>query len=760
MKLQILSLIGLMLCGSAFSQNYISGTVSLHGPNTGGGTTTVASGASFLFYNNTFYEQDGFINLGDSTTISADTGTLAFNGSAAQTVTGRFKLGGLRLMNAAGVTITNSVSPSMITILDSVSFGSINSAILHAGDSLMTLRSTALKTARIADLTHNDVNNGNTVAGKVEVERFIQGKRAWRLLCPPTTGDTAGSQTIKDAWQEGATAARGQIVNPHPGYGTVLSRPGNNPASATGYDDGIQGSTAYSLRMFTKDGLYTQPANTDQIHFSPHAAYMVEIRGDRSVPPELQTSNYATTPTVTNLRSKGQLINGSITSTVTNAAGNFAGVANPYACTIDFSKVGLTGVTNGFYVWDPTIGTLGAWVYIDGTDNYTATPVTPAGVGTYTNTATNPLIQSGQAILIKSTGSTGSLTFKESNKNPFNRVSAFRETPFPSLNVSLCGLDSNKTYLFMDGTSAVFDESFSKAALPDEDISKPGNLTESISFYVKGNYMIKEKWPMPAPADTLSLPVWKTTARKYRLVAEAKQMSATPQAYLVDKYKQTSTAIPASSAISYDFDVTGDAASKALDRFIIVFESNVLPVTFTAIKAYPLQDGVNVEWNVQNESNMASYEVEKSTDGKTFSKLGTVASGGTAVTSAYHLFDTQPANGDNYYRVKSIGLNGDVKYTSIVKATFSGNSFMTISVYPNPVKNRNIKVVLTQVPAGQYLFTLYSNDGKKVAGKSVIHAGGTNTYSLPVSTAAQGIYHLQVRDGSNKVEKEIRVIIE
>ena len=145
-------------------------------------------------------------------------------------------------------------------------------------------------------------------------------------------------------------------------------------------------------------------------------------------------------------------------------------VANPYACTVDFSKVTLNGITNGFYAWDPSINTLGGWVYIDGNDNYNATPSTTV----YSNPATNVLIQSGQGIVVKPIGSMGTITFTESSKNITNRVEAFRQGPASALNVSLFSKDSS--HLFLDGATTLFDASFSRDALPDEDIFKPENL--------------------------------------------------------------------------------------------------------------------------------------------------------------------------------------------------------------------------------------------------------------------------------------------
>ena len=731
----------------ASSQNYISGTVSLHGNNTAGGATTVAPGASFIINKNSFYEQGAFINQGDSTAISADSGTLVLSGTNGQAITGRFKIGALRLDNAAGAVINNSEPNTMVTILDSVSFGGINSAEFNAGNGLMTLRSNALKTARIADLTHNDANTGNAVTGKVIAERYLQSKRAWRLLGPPTTADSTNDQTIQDAWQEGVRAPRGQIVNPNPGYGTVISRPGSNPVAASGYDDGVAGATAYSMRMYTKDGLQVSPQNTDLTHFSAHAAYILFVRGDRSVGPSPQNPWAPTPSAVTTLRSKGSLHNGDVVDTVTNASGGFAGVANPYACTVDFSKVILNGVVNGFYVVDPTINSVGAFVYIDGTDNYRATPA-----GAFTNGATNRLLQSGQAVLLRSTGSTGTLTFKENSKNITSLLNGFRQFPLPALNINLYNNDS----LLLDGVSSVFDDGFSKSNLPDEDIYKPENQNENLSFYSNGSSLIKNRWPEPAAGDTLHLKLWKTTARKYRFVAEANGLSAASQAYLTDKYLHTSVAINGSDKTDYAFEITKDAASATSDRFAVVFGSAVLPVTITRLKAYLDNGDAHLVWTVQNETNVAHYEVEKSADGHSFSSLATVAvNNETGLNKTYDFLDLQPASGDHFYRIKSVGLNGKSTYTTIASVTVTGG-IMTVQILPNPVLNGKLSLLFTNAPAGNYKVVMNTSDGKAVFTKTIAHTGGTFTYTYQLDKLAKGVYSVQI-NGNNRYQYNVNL---
>ena len=741
------------------AQNYISGIISLHGDNnTASGAITVAPGALFIFNNHSFYEQSSFINQGDSTAVRADSGLLILSGSLPQTISGRFKLSGLRLANDAGAIIDNTVPVTMLTILDSFSVGNTSNAVFDAGNGLMTLRSNILKTARIADLTHNDANSGNSVSGNVIVERYIRSRRAWHLLCPPTTADSINDQTIQAAWQEGAQAPRGQIVNPSPGYGTVITRPGSNPPAATGYDDGVASSPSYSLHSYLSNGQYTQPDNTDLTHFSAHAAYMLFVRGNRSVGPATQTDTLHTPSTITTLRSKGALHNGDVTNILTNTAGIYAGVSNPYACTVDFSQLSLTGIANGFYTWDPSINLLGGWVYIDGDDNYNATPLTPSGIGVYTNPATNSLIQSGQGFLVNVTGSTGTLTFREKNKNITSRVDIFRQVPLPSLSINLYTTDGSKS--FLDGAIALFDASFSKSVLPGEDITKPVNTNVNFAFYTGGTNLMKEKWTMPAAGDTLPLRLWQIAAGSYSFVFNTNDLAGSPHVYLLDNYLHTFFDIQGSQPNRYDFDIKNDSASKAKDRFAIVFNSDVLPVTLSQIKASWANTEVDVQWNVQNENNIAYYEVERSANGNAFNKIGTVvAHNNNSLRDTYHFTDSKPLDADNYYRVKSIDKNGSSRYTGIAKVSAPAG-IMIITVSPNPVTNRLVKMLFSHAPAGKYVCTLYTNDGKKITGKEVVHPGGTATYTIPVSTVAQGLYHVVITDAQNKNKTDLPVAIE
>lgn len=82
------------------------------------------------------------------------------------------------------------------------------------------------------------------------------------------------------------------------------------------------------------------------------------------------------------------------------------------------------------------------------------------------------------------------------------------------------------------------------------------------------------------------------------------------------------------------------------------------------------------------------FDVERSTDGRDWSALGFVAGrqDGSEAGNTYHFTDILPAAGKNYYRIKEIGNNGTVTYSSTLLLNHQAGA--TYTIYPNPARNQ------------------------------------------------------------------------
>ncbi len=187
----------------------------------------------------------------------------------------------------------------------------------------------------------------------------------------------------------------------------------------------------------------------------------------------------------------------------------------------------------------------------------------------------------------------------------------------------------------------------------------------------------------------------------------------------------------------------------------LLTHNSILPVALSLVKAYQIGKGIQVQWRGYNEINMRGYDVERSTNGASFNKIGTQAAKGGATENNYNLLDAAPLPGDNFYRIKAIGKDGTAQYSGIVKVSINTNSDMV--VYPNPVGNKVINVQLDNVEAGNYSLIVYSVAGQKLYTRVFTHSGGTAGIGINMQGMAKGAYWLVLKGDKHTYRKTIVV---
>ncbi|MBC7687253.1 MAG: T9SS type A sorting domain-containing protein [Aquabacterium sp.] len=113
----------------------------------------------------------------------------------------------------------------------------------------------------------------------------------------------------------------------------------------------------------------------------------------------------------------------------------------------------------------------------------------------------------------------------------------------------------------------------------------------------------------------------------------------------------------------------------------------VLPVKLTSFTA--IKSNVNsniIKWAGIEEVNIKSYQVQRSTDNKTFTQLegNTIAAKNFAASTTYSFTDARPAAGYNYYRLMITEGTGRITYSPVALVKNSRLGVANISLYPNP----------------------------------------------------------------------------
>ncbi|MEP7252134.1 MAG: T9SS type A sorting domain-containing protein, partial [Ginsengibacter sp.] len=277
------------------------------------------------------------------------------------------------------------------------------------------------------------------------------------------------------------------------------------------------------------------------------------------------------------------------------------------------------------------------------------------------------------------------------------------------------------------------------------DAYKITGSSENVSLKRGGKLLSVERHHTIAASDTFFLNVTNLKAQTYQWQLNIENMNHPGlNGYLEDHYVNTSTALDLNGTNAVDFTVNSAPASYAPDRFAVVFsQPKVLATTFADLKAYRQNADIIVDWNVENETDMKQYEVEKSLDGTSFTNMNTTLAK-NANTSAYSWTDDNAQVGYNYYRIKSINAPGKIEYSKVVKVFIEKES-SKISVYPNPIVNGIINLQLSNQPAGTYGVRLLNGVGQVIVSKQVDHADGSSVEKIKLNkNSAHGIYQIEV----------------
>jgi subtilisin-like proprotein convertase family protein len=719
------------------------------------GVTMYAASRNYTVAGTLALTSGAFSINGDSLTINNLTrtsGTLTGSSTSSVGVSGinipLFFTSGSRILK--DLFLNTNASADLQTALDITAGSSAGSVAVSSGAILnthdfLTLKSDANGTARVAEIPVNGSGTAlGSISGNITIERYIPGKRAWRMVTAPV--QATGTQTINDAWQEGVVNADiSNNQNPNPGFGVHIS--GSDPS--LGFD--VTPLNNPSLKVFnrTTSGWVGIP-NTLSTYVRDYEGYMIFVRGSRSTN-LIQNTGATTSNTV--IRETDGIRMGRQSVTLGSTAGNYSVVGNPYPSTIDFRTLSISGLgsTKTFVMWDPAltgINGVGAYQYFTqsggaGTD-YTVFP----GGGSYGISGTvNNFVQSGQAFLIQNTGA-ATLTINESSKASSSTSTVFRPMPdniTGKISTILYGFEADSTTTVLDGGLVMYRSEYDDN-MDLDDVKKMSNSnSENFGLNKGGTVYQIEKRQSISENDTIHYSMRNLRARTYQLVVELKNIeSAGVTAYLKDNYTGVSTALDYNTPYKFTFTPTNAAAgSYAADRFKIYFkEVIVLPVTFTSLDAYRKNDKIDINWKVQNESNIRHYEVEKSSDGVNFSRIGNIVAATNSNT--YQLVDEAPQQGLNYFRVKAVENNRRIKYTNIAKVFFGKNT-SGITVFPNPVTDGRVNLYITGEQRGEYHTNLFNTNGQLIQTNKLGQLDGNSNTTIEINKdLPHGNYILEV----------------
>lgn len=169
-----------------------------------------------------------------------------------------------------------------------------------------------------------------------------------------------------------------------------------------------------------------------------------------------------------------------------------------------------------------------------------------------------------------------------------------------------------------------------------------------------------------------------------------------------------------------------------------------LPLTMGDFTGNKRQNSVQLNWNTLTEMNTSHFDIERSTDGILFTKLGQVSAAGDATDTRNYQFTDQllPSARTIFYRLKMTDKDQTFRYSRIIAVT-NDNSLLTLRLFPNPVS----EVLQIQVYAGRKenaRLSITDAAGNQVLQKTITLQEGNNGSSMTVGELPPGQYLLTV----------------
>jgi hypothetical protein len=628
----------------------------------------------------------------------------------------------------AGTTI-NILSGASLTVTPSGVL-SVNGTLNNSGT--LTLQSDATGTASIG-------NSSGSITGNAIVQRFVPAMaspgptnsygRRWRFISSPVQ-----NSTLQDIRQEMHVTGTGTGTT----MGTINSNgfdaTYNNSPSVFRYNEAVSGASSNG---------WVSINHIDSV-LVRGIGYRMFVRGDRSDTSRI--SRNSTTPqNAVTLDFRGVPNQGTVAvpltfspSTPPNTGDGWNMVGNPYPSAIDWNAIhdpGRTASGSGYTGTDYAQLYHSVYIYNPISNVYNSYN---AESNTGTGALSSGIIASGQAFFVKATDVSPSLTLRESHKAS-STTGLFKNINNSACRIQLIRDSFNRDEMcikYLDGSTVNEDVYDTRLFPASVNVSAWGSDSVDLTISCR---------PTTTVNDTIRLNVVVPGSGSYTLRFDnSSTLAIQDHVTLIDTYIPTATNLMTQP--NYTFSVNSSVPSSfGRSRFyIVVSNQNPVPVELIELKATAeSKQRVRINWQSASEINFSHYEVEKSTDGTSFTPIEKLYGRGQGSSAANYVTWDNSATTLNYYRLKMVDKDATFTYShTVVVATEEEKEATSQSVvFPNPGSGQF--TLRTQL-SGSYTLT-------DITGKEVESGRCESEHTF--SHMHTGVYMLKLTLDTGKVEQ-------
>lgn len=180
--------------------------------------------------------------------------------------------------------------------------------------------------------------------------------------------------------------------------------------------------------------------------------------------------------------------------------------------------------------------------------------------------------------------------------------------------------------------------------------------------------------------------------------------------------------------------------------------SSPLPVTLLDFFAGIENKRIKLSWATTSELDNSRFEIERSSDGRNFSKIGEVPGhGNSSNLQKYIYYDEHPFAGKIFYRLKQVDITNQHSYSNSRVVLFDDPRKLV--VYPNPVPGSGtITIYLTNAIRRQVKVVIHDMTGRLVY-NTIRSNNNQNNFQIQPQLSP-GIYTMRIiGENLNAIEK-------
>ncbi|MEO6820145.1 MAG: S8 family serine peptidase [Ginsengibacter sp.] len=205
----------------------------------------------------------------------------------------------------------------------------------------------------------------------------------------------------------------------------------------------------------------------------------------------------------------------------------------------------------------------------------------------------------------------------------------------------------------------------------------------------------------------------------------------------------------------YTLTVTDLCGNTATDKIKVTVQK-ALPVTLLDFSGQLKDKIVSLKWSVQNEVNFDRYQVERSTDGNSFTTIGEVAGKKSVTESEYH-FDDQslPSSPTIYYRLRMVDIDGKNGQSNVVFIRNDANvTNGLVVIKPNPFTS-SLTVQYESLISVKLKGQVLNSRGESIKQFTANITPGVNEILIQGDNMPAGVYLLKLEIADKIITRKI-----